>query len=130
MRFGRHWAEVAERRRVRREREDACPRLQDVVPRLERLHIEVNIRREGLPLLGTAHVRRYVVAQAPALFVLACTDTTCVDGGHDVTDAVVASLKKSLERFEVQHACNGQVGPVGCQRVLHLVVVAGYRPGA
>ncbi len=127
MRFGRGWQEVAERRKARREREDSSRRLHDVVPKLERFHLEVSVEREGVVLMGTAHVRRFVVANAPALFVLPCTDEDCKDGGHDVTDGVVRSLQNSLERFDIVNRCNGQIGSTSCKRVMHLAGAAGYR---
>jgi hypothetical protein len=68
-----------------------------------------------------------VVASAPALFVLPCRDTQCKDGGHDLTNVILAALRRQKERFEGEDACLGVVGSAGCSRVLGFVAVATYQ---
>src|SRR5204863_71695 len=78
------------------------------------------------PVAESSHMRRVVGANAPALFVLPCGDPACREGGHEITDLVMRPLRAHDERFEGQHACNGQTGTAPCTPVLHFVAVATY----
>jgi hypothetical protein len=68
-----------------------------------------------------------VVENAPALFILPCGDTSCKDGGHDVTSMVLRSLRAGETRFEGEDVCNGMVGSAPCSRVLRYVATATYK---
>ena len=72
-------------------------------------------------------MRHVVVASAPALFVPPCHDTQCKDGGHDLTDEILAALRRRSGRFAGEDACRGTVGSAGCSRVLQYVAVATYQ---
>jgi len=123
----RRRSEGAERFAERRRREDEAPRLTAEVPRLQSLALEIEERSEGgSPVPGPTHVRRVVVAHAPALFVVPCGDALCRDGGHDVTNAVMRALRANETRFEGQDACTGSIGAAQCSRVLHFVGIATY----
>ena len=75
----------------------------------------------------TGHIRHVVVAHAPLLFEMPCRDQACKDGGHDVTNAIVRSLKNGETQFEGEHSCTGYVGDGPCQRVLRYVATASYK---
>ena len=118
--------EATRRARERREEEDAAPRLHEVAPTLRSLSISVHDQGESGALAGTGYVRHVVVARAPALFVIPCTDTTCEDGGHDVTADVLAALRRGDAEFAGEDACHGTRGNVTCGRVMRYVGKAEY----
>ena len=119
--------EAAKRMAERRQREDEAPRLATAVPTLEKLRLEVMEKSSSISRPEHTHVRHVVVASAPALFVLPCRDTQCKDGGHDLTNVILAALRRQKERFEGEDACLGVVGSAGCSRVLGFVAVATYQ---
>jgi len=119
--------EAAKRMAERRQREDEAPRLAAAVPTLEKLRLEVMEKSSSISRPEHTHVRHVVVASAPALFVLPCRDTQCKDGGHDLTNVILAALRRQKERFEGEDACLGVVGSAGCSRVLGFVAVATYQ---
>src|SRR5689334_13742570 len=80
--------EGMQRQIERREREDRAPRLRDELPTLTSLRLDIEERRNGVEV-DPPHVRRIVVASAPALFELTCGDPHCGDGGHDVTRVIL-----------------------------------------
>ena len=120
-------SEAAERAVERRRREDAAPRLIQEVPNLLSLSLEIDERRAGAGN-GICHTRRIVVANAPALFVLPCADSSCQDGGHDITRSIMPRLREGAARFEGEHPCDGRVGFERCTSVLRYVALASYRP--
>lgn len=113
---------MAERRR----REDEAPRLKAQIPTLSTLRLEVVERSASISRPEHAHTRHVVVASAPALFFVPCHDSSCKEGGHDLTSEVLAALRRKEERFEGEHACPGSVGTANCARVLAYVGVAHY----
>lgn len=119
--------EAAQRFADRRKRESDAPRLAVSVPRLQSLRLEVEERRSGISTAESAHIRRIVVASAPALFVLPCHDPRCKDGGHDVTHLVMHALRTGQLQFEGEDSCPGVIGTSSCQRILRYVGVAEYR---
>ena len=123
----RRHGEAAQRFADRRKREDEAPRLQSEVPRLESLKLEVEERRSGGVVAEASHIRRIVIVNAPALFVLPCGDPSCKDGGHDVTHSMMRALQAGATRFEGEDVCTGQLGSATCQRILHYTAIAGYR---
>jgi hypothetical protein len=124
--YNRRHSEAAQRFAERRKREDEAPRLSAEVPRLQSLRLEIEERNEAGPVAEPTHVRRVVVANAPAMFLLPCGDARCKDGGHDITHAVVRHLRAGEPRFEGQDACAGSLGSGQCSRVLHFVGIATY----
>lgn len=125
--FRQRHSEAAARSAERRRREDAAPRLLELVPTLESLTLEVQERRADTTVAETSHVRRIPVAHAPALFELPCHDTFCNGGGHDVTAEILKALRAGMQRFEGEDACGGTTGAAPCARVLHYVATASYR---
>jgi hypothetical protein len=118
---------AAERAAERRRREDEAPRLAATVPELLTLRLEVQETRASIANAEATHIRRVQVAHAPAMFVLQCHDSRCTDGGHDVTREVMHALRARETRFAGEDACQGSVGTVNCERVLHYIGVATYR---
>jgi hypothetical protein len=119
--------EAAERAAQRRQRENDAPRLADAVPNLESLRMEVRETRANIANPEASHIRRVVVAHAPALFVVPCHDSHCKEGGHDVTRDVMSALRSRAARFEGEDPCQGTVGSANCERILRYVCVATYR---
>jgi hypothetical protein len=118
--------EAAARRKARHDRDDASPRLLERVPRLQTLHFEITVSRRGAALRAERHVKRFVVAQAPARFIVTCTDPECRDGGHDVTERVLRALAAVRERFEIEGLCAGSVDDGVCGRSVRITAHATY----
>jgi hypothetical protein len=120
-------SEAADRYEQRKRMEDEAPRLSTAIPDLESLSLQVDERRAGVSTGEAAHIRRVVVENAPALFVVPCRDPACKDGGHDITNLITRALRAKETRFEGEDACNGSVGSANCQRIMHFVATASYR---
>jgi len=128
--MNRRSSEAAQRFAERRRREDEAPRLLALVPNLKELKLELLERRALGEVTETLHTRRIVVERAPATFVLPCLDSSCRDGGHDVTHAILRGLRNGETRFEGEDVCHGTLGTLGtaeCGRVLSYVAEATYR---
>jgi hypothetical protein len=108
----------------RRRRETDAPRLCDEVPSLVSLRLEIE-ERSGVT--ATKHARPVLVDRAPALFVVPCGDSRCIDGAHDLTTAVMRALRAREKTFEGNDECMGSVGSGNCTRVLHFGLFAEYR---
>lgn len=106
----------------RRQREDVSPRLLELIPRLHSLSIRVDERMMTSP----KYVRRIVVRTAPALFVLPCGDQNCREGGHDISDVVLAALRLMQDSFSGSHQCTGWIGGDRCKRTIWYVGEAEY----
>jgi len=119
--------DAANRFAERRRREDEAPRLHAEAPTLESLKLELEERRSGAVSAEVSHIRRVVVASAPALFEVPCSNPSCSDGGHDLTTSIMSALRMRSHRFEGEDTCYGQVGNASCERVLKYVATATYR---
>jgi hypothetical protein len=124
--YNRRQSEASLRYAERKRREDDAPRLAAELPALKELRLEIEERSGGSLVAEPVHVRRIVVEHAPALFILPCGDSRCKDGGHDITHAVLRSLRAKEPRFEGQDLCSGSQGSGQCTRVLHYVALATY----
>ena len=122
----REASEAAARRKAKRDRDDACPRLRAAVPRLRTLHFEVTVLQDGAPIRSSDHVKRFSVNDAPASFTLDCTDRNCRDGGHDVTEGVLVGLRAAKQRFTATNTCCGTAGGKACGRTIQIVAFATY----
>ena len=122
----RRWQQKGSRRTERWAREDDAPRLLESVPRLKALKFEVDETIDDRTIPGMRRVRHIMVDQAAALFEIPCSDTKCEEGGHDVTQQVLAALAAHEERFEGSDACNGYVGDNPCKRVLVFTGIAEF----
>ena len=119
--------DAANRFAERRKREDEAPRLATEAPKLETLRLDLEERRPGVVSAEVSHIRRVVVANAPALFEVPCSDPSCADGGHDLTNGIMRALRNGDEKFEGDDTCLGQVGNASCERILRYVGTATYR---
>ena len=120
-------SEASQRFADRRERENQAPRLHAEVPTLESLNLELSERRAEATQADVTHVRRIVIAAAPAYFQSPCGDANCVDGGHEYTRPVMQALREHRAKFEGEHACLGNVGNNTCGRVLRFVGTAKFQ---
>jgi hypothetical protein len=116
-----------ERFQERRRRENVAPRLLALFPGLQTLRIRLSEHRHDGSLVEPAYTRLIVVASAPALFAFPCQDSACVDGGHDVTVAICAALRRGQADFVGDDRCHGYLGSEGCSRVLRYSATALYR---
>jgi hypothetical protein len=122
----RRSAEVMRRAEERRQRADGARRLHDVVPELESLELEIHESREGQPGQEVTHKRYIIVARAPALFEIPCSDRKCCEGGHDVTATVMQHLLGHDRQFEGRHVCAGHLKDGDCAYELRFVASARY----
>jgi hypothetical protein len=107
----------------RRRREDEAPKLLGQVPSLTSLQIEID-ERGGAGSMK--HIRRFVLDNAPALFVVPCGDSRCCDGGHDLTMEVMRALRARQTSFGGSDECAGAIGSSSCARVVHFEGTAQY----
>ena len=124
----RRRTDASERYLERRRREDEAPRLIDVVPDLRSCKLEIEERRVGASTVDVKHTRHIVVGRAPALFVIACGDPACRDGGYDITYELLRGLKTGAKEVHVHDACHGQTGTANCGRELDCTAFADYGP--
>ena len=120
--------EAAERFAERRRVEDAAPRLRDVVPDLVSCRVEITERRADATTAEVSHTRHIVVAQAPAMLVIPCSNPSCRDGGYDLSAALLRGLRERRGEIRGEDTCRGSVGTEYCGRVLSFTALAEYRP--
>lgn len=118
--------EAAERNAERRRREDEAPRLKDVVPELLTCRIDFAEGRADATTAEVSHTRHLVVARAPALLVIPCSDPSCRDGGHDISAPLLRGLRERRVDVRGDDTCNGDVGAVHCGRILRFTATATY----
>jgi hypothetical protein len=123
---GRRNNVVAERVQERRRREDSAQRLTAAVPSLVSLNLEIAERASEVGS-ETVYIRRVVVNAAPALFEVPCGETSCEDGGHDITNALLGALREGLTSFSGEDACHGSVRTSRCSRIVRYTATATYR---
>lgn len=116
--------DVTERRR----REDESQRLRTVVPRLVSLRLELRESRSDDGQVEFSHIKRIVLEHAPSVFAIPCGEPRCKHGSYDLTDPVLAALRRGETRVEVTDTCTGDVGTARCGRVLRCVALAEYAP--
>ena len=124
--YQRDGGEAAARRKARKERDDASPRLRAVVPAIVSLDLEIDVSRDGTVMQALRHVKRCPVEHAPAVFVIDCTDRECRDGGHDLTEEMLSQLRAGRERFHLEQRCPGRTSARDCGRVATVRAVATY----
>lgn len=118
---------AAEKTSERRRREDEAPRLTAVVPDLETLRLEVTEKRGDIGIAEASYIRRIVVEHAPALFLIPCGESSCREGGHDITRAVLRGLEQKAAVYEGDDPCSGQTGTAPCARTLVFKAFATYK---
>lgn len=115
---------------ARREREAQAPRLLAEVPDLLSLNVEVT-ERGAADATDVVYIRRVVVASASTLFEMPCGDPACVNGGHDFSEAIMASLRAARPSFSGEDTCRGVLAEgLPCQRAVRVSATATYRPHA
>jgi hypothetical protein len=119
--------EATERFNERRRKEDEAPRLRDVAPDLVSCRIEIAERRPGVTSTDVTHTRHVIVAHAPALLVIPCSDPNCKEGGHDVTTILLRGFREHSTAIRGEHTCDGDIKTVHCGRVLTFTATAVYR---
>lgn len=97
------------------------------MPDLETLRLEVSEKRGDIGVSDANHIRRVVVEHAPALFLIPCGESSCRDGGHDITRAIIRGLEQKQTEFEGDDPCSGQTGTASCARTLVFTAFATYK---
>lgn len=98
-----------------------------MIPDLASLRLELSEKRGDVGIAETSHIRRVVVDHAPALFLIPCGESSCRDGGHDITRAVLRGLEQKQTQFEGDDPCSGQTGTAPCARTLVFTAIATYK---
>lgn len=128
MSFNRKVSAAAQRYADRRRREDEAPRLSTEIPDVTSLTLEIRELTNGMGDSQQKYVRKIVVENAPALFLVPCGDPRCMDGGHDITAPIMRALRNRQTTFEGEGDCRGTLGTANCRRVLHFSASAEFRP--
>ena len=126
MTSSRRRTDAANRFSERRQREEEAPRLREIVPNLATLRLDI-AEGTGVTNVAPKHARIVVVDAAPALFVLPCVDHSCKEGGHDLTHAILSSLRSGATSFDLDDRCYGSTGAAECGRTMNVRVTATYR---
>jgi hypothetical protein len=119
-----------ERFAARRRQEDDAPRLHDVVPTLTSCRIVIEQGRPDSTTADVTHTRRIVVEHAPALLIVPCSDSSCREGGHDISAQLLRGLREGRTEVKGEDVCHGHVGTATCGRVLRFTAHAEYRKPA
>jgi hypothetical protein len=107
-------------------REDEAPRLQDEVPELSLLKLELHEISGERRVLDSGCVRHIVVPRAGALFEVPCGDSACEDGGFEMTLDILHELRRGHTEFSGEAPCHGSVGYRPCGRVLKYTALATF----
>jgi hypothetical protein len=113
-------------RSERWERENAAPRLKQLVPEIEALRLSMVENRGGYPVNGTRRVQHVMVNTASTLFEIPCSESACQGGGHDLTHTVGPRLRHRRSEFSGSSECTGAIGGHGCDRRLEYSFEAKY----
>lgn len=119
--------EAAERFAERRRKEDESPRLSEVAPDLLSCRIEITERRADATTAEVSHTRHLVVARAPSVLFIACSDSSCKEGGHEIGGELLRGFRSRTADIRGEDTCNGDVGTVHCGRILTFAAHAEYR---
>jgi hypothetical protein len=119
--------EREERRADRDRREDVAGKLLEKVPNLTSLSLAIREGRSDTGVGENQYIRRVVVDNAPALFEIRCSNTSCEDGTYDLTREILAALASGSTTFEGERPCPGRCRTTDCPRVLRYVGTATYK---
>ena len=97
-------------RRDRWEREDAAPRLKQLVPELESLRVSLVENRGAYSITGTKRVQHVKVDTASTHFEIPCGESSCQGGGHDLSQTLTPRLRNRKVEFSGSSECNGAIG--------------------
>ncbi len=123
----RGWQHRRTARTDRWKRENDAPRLKDEVPHVESLRMNLEEFSTGHGVLGSSRIQHVVVAQASSRFEVPCGDSKCEEGGHDLSNSVLGSLRERRADFEGSSTCTGHVGERACERLLKYTAQAKYK---
>ena len=118
--------ELLRRNAERRRREDEASRLLTEVPGLRTLHMEITESGQSEVTPVVHYIRRFGLTNAPAVFLVPCTDPLCDGGGHDLTSEVLAGLRSHYLRIEGKDTCQGLSRDLHCTRELRFAAIATF----
>lgn len=121
-----NWRETGHPRRERWDRENAAPRLTQVVPHLKSLRLTLVEQRSQRDISGTRRTQHVIVATASTLFEVPCGESGCNGGGHDLTGIASSQLRQQRRAFEGTSECRGYIKDRPCDRWLAYAFVAEY----
>jgi hypothetical protein len=113
------------RSRTRKSKDDTALRLNELMPELRSLKLEISEvpdpaaeEREAV-----SYRKHIIVDRAPARFELPCHDHKC-NGAHNITAAVLQALKRRERCVEGSDRCQGETKHGACPYEMQYVVVA------
>lgn len=106
-----------EARQEQRRREDAAPRLIELVPTLKSLRLHFDDQQEPGKAGTSPFTRHVVVATGAALFSVPCLELHCT-GVHDLTQVILRDLQEAKQRSTGVSVCQGTVSGTPCVRTL------------
>lgn len=118
--------DTGQARRERWDRENAAPRLKQIVPNLQSLRVVLAEARGDYGVNGTRRVQHVIVATASARFEIPCGESGCEGGGHDLSRVATSHLIDGRSSFSGSSECNGMVGQRPCDRRLDYSFEATY----
>jgi len=121
-----NWKDPGSSRRERWDRENAAPRLKDLVPSLTSLKLSLVEQRATRDIGGTRRTQHVIVDTASTRFEVPCGETGCTGGGHDLTSTASSQLRQRQRTFGGTSACHGYVKDRPCDRQLAYAFVAEY----
>jgi hypothetical protein len=117
-------AQAAQRSADRLRTEQEAVRLAALFPDLSSLHLDL-IEHAGAS--STKYRKHVVVASAPALFKVTCSDERCEGGGFELTQDVLRALRMRGADLEGEQTCEGTSGTAPCTHRLNYLVHAVFR---
>lgn len=109
------------------ERENAAPRLKQLVPEIAALRLNLVEHRGDYPITGTRRVQHVMVDTASTHFEVPCGESSCQGGGHDLTHNVTSPLRSRRVAFKGSSECGGAIGGgYACARRLEYSFEAKY----
>jgi hypothetical protein len=118
--------EALARARERREKDDAAPRLNEVVTNIKTLKLQIDEKPKAADDdKAISHTKIIIVRRAPARFELPCCDHKC-DGSHDFTEQVLEGLKAGKKTFSAIDVCGGTAKEGPCPFEMKFTAIATY----
>ena len=121
-----NWKDPGASRRERWDRENAAPRLKELVPGLKSLKLSLVEQRATRDIGGTRRTQHVIVETASTRFEVACGESGCTGGGHDLTSTASAQLRQRQRTFGGTSTSQGYVKDRPCDRQLEYSFVAEY----
>jgi hypothetical protein len=120
------WKDPGISRRERWDRENAAPRLKELVPNLKSLRLSLVELRATREIGGTRRTQHVIVDTASTRFEVPCGESGCNGGGHDLTGTASSALRQQQRTFGGTSDCQGNVKERPCDRQLQYSFVAEY----